>query len=100
MILSPYIDGSSSASAPKSFARFHTTSPPNHQLVYTTAAFKATRTSTASTMASSSTGEVPPANIQVKSLSYEFPNGQPGLKEVCMSLPQGSRTLLIGGEFP
>ena len=35
--------------------------------------------------------------IHVKSLSYAFHDGSTGLQEVTLSLPQGSRTLLIGG---
>lgn len=36
-------------------------------------------------------------SIDVKSLSYAFPDGSSGLKEVFLDLPPGSRTLLIGG---
>ena len=36
-------------------------------------------------------------NIDVKNLSYAFPDGSSGLKEVFLELPPGSRTLLIGG---
>lgn len=36
-------------------------------------------------------------NIDVKNLSYAFPDGSSGLKEVFLDLPPGSRTLLIGG---
>ena len=36
-------------------------------------------------------------NIDVKSLSYAFPDGSSGLKDVTINLPPGSRTLLIGG---
>ncbi|KAK3209938.1 hypothetical protein GRF29_44g1132867 [Pseudopithomyces chartarum] len=35
-------------------------------------------------------------NIDVKNLSYAFPDGSSGLKEVFLELPPGSRTLLIG----
>lgn len=35
--------------------------------------------------------------IDVKNLSYAFPDGSSGLKEVFLDLPPGSRTLLIGG---
>lgn len=35
-------------------------------------------------------------SIQVKSLSYAFPDGSSGLQNVILSLPPGSRTLLIG----
>lgn len=38
-------------------------------------------------------------SIDVKNLSYQFPDGSSGLKEVFLNLPPGSRTLLIGGEF-
>ncbi|MCJ1395240.1 CCR4-NOT regulatory complex component [Xylographa bjoerkii] len=34
--------------------------------------------------------------IGVKSLSYAFPDGSSGLKDVTLNLPSGSRTLLIG----
>jgi CCR4-NOT complex subunit CAF16 len=37
--------------------------------------------------------------IEVKSLSYSFPDGSSGLKDVSLNLPPGSRTLLIGGEY-
>jgi CCR4-NOT complex subunit CAF16 len=37
-------------------------------------------------------------SIDVKNLSYKFPDGSNGLKEVFLDLPPGSRTLLIGGE--
>jgi len=36
-------------------------------------------------------------SIDVKNLSYRFPDGSNGLKEVFLQLPPGSRTLLIGG---
>lgn len=36
-------------------------------------------------------------SIDVKNLSYLFPDGSSGLKEVFLQLPPGSRTLLIGG---
>ncbi|KAL8680560.1 MAG: hypothetical protein Q9224_000588 [Gallowayella concinna] len=39
--------------------------------------------------------EVAPS-IDVKSLSYAFPDGSSGLKNVILNLPPGSRTLLIG----
>ena len=35
--------------------------------------------------------------IEVKSLSYAFQDGSSGLHDVILSLPPGSRTLLIGG---
>lgn len=37
-------------------------------------------------------------SIDVKNLTYLFPDGSSGLKEVFLDLPPGSRTLLIGGE--
>jgi len=36
-------------------------------------------------------------SIDVESLSYLFPDGSSGLKDVFLQLPPGSRTLLIGG---
>jgi CCR4-NOT complex subunit CAF16 len=36
-------------------------------------------------------------SIDVKDLSYAFPDGSSGLKDVVLQLPPGSRTLLIGG---
>lgn len=36
-------------------------------------------------------------SIDVKSLSYAFPDGSSGLRDVFLDLPPGSRTLLIGG---
>ena len=38
-------------------------------------------------------------NIDVKNLSYAFPDGSSGLKDVFLELPPGSRTLLIGGKI-
>jgi CCR4-NOT complex subunit CAF16 len=38
-------------------------------------------------------------SIDVNNLSYAFPDGSTGLKEVFLDLPPGSRTLLIGGMF-
>ena len=38
-------------------------------------------------------------SIGVSDLSYAFPDGSPGLKQVFLDLPPGSRTLLIGGLF-
>lgn len=38
-------------------------------------------------------------SIEVNGLSYNFPDGSPGLKDVTLSLPPGSRTLLIGGIY-
>jgi ABC-type multidrug transport system fused ATPase/permease subunit len=37
-------------------------------------------------------------SIQVRHLSYAFPDGSSGLQDVSVDLPPGSRTLLIGGE--
>ncbi|KAL2003474.1 hypothetical protein VTN02DRAFT_3683 [Thermoascus thermophilus] len=37
-----------------------------------------------------------PPTIEVNGLSYNFQDGSPGLKDVTLSLPPGSRTLLIG----
>ena len=37
--------------------------------------------------------------IDVKDLSYAFPDGSSGLQHVILNLPAGSRTLLIGGKF-
>jgi len=37
------------------------------------------------------------ASIRVKHLSYSFQDGSSGLENVVLDLPQGSRTLLIGG---
>ena len=39
--------------------------------------------------------EIAPS-IEVKSLSYSFPDGSDGLRNVILDLPSGSRTLLIG----
>jgi CCR4-NOT complex subunit CAF16 len=36
-------------------------------------------------------------SIDVKNLSYAFPDGSSGLQDVFVNLPPGSRTLLIGG---
>jgi ABC-type phosphate/phosphonate transport system ATPase subunit len=36
--------------------------------------------------------------IEVQNLSYKFQDGSDGLENVQMSLPPGSRTLLIGGK--
>lgn len=35
--------------------------------------------------------------IEVQGLSYKFQDGTAGLQDVQLSLPAGSRTLLIGG---
>ena len=43
----------------------------------------------------------PPApSIKVTNLSYRFPDGSAGLRNVSLDLPPGSRTLLIGGISP
>ncbi len=39
-------------------------------------------------------------SINTKGLSYAFPDGSSGLKDIGLDLPPGSRTLLIGGELP
>ena len=39
------------------------------------------------------------ASIKVKHLSYAFQDGSSGLEDVVVDLPQGSRTLLIGGRW-
>lgn len=45
-----------------------------------------------------STGQSAPS-INVQNLSYSFQDGSPGLQNVRLSLPAGSRTLLIGGKL-
>ncbi|TID18214.1 ABC transporter [Venturia nashicola] len=40
--------------------------------------------------------EQSPPTIETKSLSYAFPDGSSGLKDVTLDLPPGSRALLIG----
>ena len=40
----------------------------------------------------------PLPGIEVHNLSYKFQDGSDGLENVQMSLPPGSRTLLIGGK--
>ncbi len=47
------------------------------------------------TMTRPDTGPEP--TIVVQNLSYSFPDGSNGLKNVALDLPAGSRTLLIGG---
>lgn len=37
-------------------------------------------------------------SIEVHGLSYKFQDGSEGLKDIELSLPVGSRTLLIGGK--
>ena len=39
----------------------------------------------------------PAPSIEISSLSYAFPDKSSGLSDVTLSLPPGSRTLLIGG---
>lgn len=36
-------------------------------------------------------------SIHIKDLTYNFPDGSEGLKDINVDLPPGSRTLLIGG---
>lgn len=48
-------------------------------------------------MTSDTNGQTLAPSIDVKSLSYAFPDGSSGLKDVFLNLPPGSRTLLIGG---
>ena len=36
-------------------------------------------------------------SVEISNLSYAFPDGSLGLSDVNLSLPPGSRTLLIGG---
>ncbi|KAJ4305879.1 CCR4-NOT regulatory complex component [Kalmusia sp. IMI 367209] len=47
-------------------------------------------------MASQARDKTLAPNIDVRNLSYAFPDGSSGLKEVFLDLPPGSRTLLIG----
>lgn len=48
-------------------------------------------------MTTDANGQKIAPSIDVKNLSYAFPDGSNGLKEVFLNLPPGSRTLLIGG---
>lgn len=48
----------------------------------------------AATNSSTSTGS---PSIDAKGLSYKFQDGSYGLVDINLSLPAGSRTLLIGG---
>jgi hypothetical protein len=41
----------------------------------------------------------PAPTVAVKGLNYLFPGGLPGLQDVALDLPAGSRTLLIGGKI-
>lgn len=36
-------------------------------------------------------------SIHIRNLTYNFPDGSEGLKNINVDLPPGSRTLLIGG---
>lgn len=49
------------------------------------------------TMSSHSENQHPPT-IQTNHLNYTFPNNTPGLIDITLDLPAGSRTLLIGGK--
>lgn len=49
------------------------------------------------TMPDSGSDTVGPPRIVVNGLSYRFQDGSPGLENVNLDLPPGSRTLLIGG---
>lgn len=49
---------------------------------------------------SSSSNQKPAPSIEVQGLSYKFQDGSSGLNNVDLSLPAGSRTLLIGGKNP
>lgn len=42
--------------------------------------------------------EAPAPTIGVKDLTFAFPDGTTGLKNISLDLPAGSRTLLIGGK--
>lgn len=44
---------------------------------------------------SAKAGEAP--SIDVKNLTFAFPDGSTGLQNVILNLPPSSRTLLIGG---
>ncbi|KAH0846664.1 hypothetical protein AYO21_08065 [Fonsecaea monophora] len=48
------------------------------------------------TSASTSTSTAPQPEILVRGLTYKFPDGSTGLENINLSLPAGSRTLLIG----
>ena len=37
--------------------------------------------------------------IEVRHLSYQFPDGSLGLEDISLSVPAGSRVLLIGGRY-
>lgn len=43
-------------------------------------------------------GEKLAPSITVNSLTYAFPDGSSGLRDVSLDLPAGSRALLIGGK--
>ena len=40
-----------------------------------------------------------PPSLNIKSLSFSFPDGSNGLKDVTLDLPPRSRTLLVGGNY-
>lgn len=50
-------------------------------------------------MSTEANGQKIAPSIDVQKLSYAFPDGSSGLKEVFLNLPPGSRTLLIGGDY-
>jgi CCR4-NOT complex subunit CAF16 len=43
---------------------------------------------------------MPAPNITTKDLTFAFPDGTSGLQNVNLTLPAGSRNLLIGGKHP
>ena len=43
--------------------------------------------------------DAPLPTIGVKDLTFAFPDGSTGLKDIFLDLPAGSRTLLIGGKI-
>jgi hypothetical protein len=43
--------------------------------------------------------EEQPPSIETIALSYAFPDGSTGLRDVTLNLPPGSRALLIGGIY-
>ena len=47
----------------------------------------------------SQSSDAQPPSIEVQGLSYKFKDGTSGLENVLLSLPPGSRTLLIGGTY-
>ena len=40
-----------------------------------------------------------PPFLNINSLSFSFPDGSNGLKDVTLELPPRSRTLLVGGNY-